>query len=454
MTTVARHGTVLVVGAGGIGGPAALALAGTDVATIRLVDPDVVDTSNLSRQILYEDADVGSAKATVAARRLEGAGPRVEGRVGRFDETSAPGLLEGVDVVIDATDGAATKDLVSALVVEAGIPLVHAAAIGSEGRVLDGPAGGRPCIACLFGYASESGEAAGDTCARVGVWPAVPGAVGALAADAAMRRLEDPRAPSGGLVVLDFASPRALVLAAQPDPACPACGAKRRRPRPVADACGVGGPSSHAAAPAGVLDLRGESCPMNLLRARRAIDRMPPGGVLEIWLGAEGMQTVPGGLTTLGHAVLDSAPRGDGLHLVVRRRGGEAGARPAPDGDAWLRRFARQIVLPDLGEEGQRRIGGARVVVAGDGDAAEAAATHLRAAGALDVVRGPGPTTGRLRIAAGPVSVDAPVRPSGPLARFEGAALADASLRAIVRGEPPTRRIAVDGAGRVSTVDS
>ena len=186
---------------------------------------------------------------------------------------------------------------------------------------------------------------------------------------------------------------------------------------------------------------------MNLLRARRAIEQTAPGEALEVWLGAEGAATVPGGLAALGHAILLSASRGDGLRVVVRRRGGEAPARPRTDGDAWLRRFARQIVLPDLGEAGQRRIGDAGVVVEGAGDAAETAAVHLRAAGVGEVTRRVGSRGGALRIDAGSASVEAQVRSAGPLARFEGASLADACLRAIVSGRPPTRRITVDDAG-------
>jgi len=196
---------------------------------------------------------------------------------------------------------------------------------------------------------------------------------------------------------------------------------------------------------------------MNLLRARRAIERTAPGEVLEIWLGAEGRETVPSGLASLGHAVLDSAARGDGLHLVVRRRSGAADPRALAYGEVWLRRFARQIVLPDLGEAGQRRIGEAHVVVEGAGDAAETAAVHLRAAGVAEVTRrlvspGGGSGGGVLRIEAEPASVEAPVRPAGPLARFEGAVLADACLRAIVSGVAPVRRIALDESGRTTTV--
>ena len=174
----AASSTVLVVGVGGIGAPCAWALADAGVASVLLVDPDVVEPSNLPRQVLFGLDDVGRPKAAAAAAHLARPGRTVEGVVTSFDATTADALLARAAVVVDATDGAATKDLVHALAVAAGKPVVHAAGLGSEGRVLDVPAGGRPCLACLFGRLA-SGDEGGDTCARYGVFPGVVGAVGA-----------------------------------------------------------------------------------------------------------------------------------------------------------------------------------------------------------------------------------------------------------------------------------
>jgi hypothetical protein len=128
---------------------------------------------------------------------------------------------------------------------------------------------------------------------------------------------------------------------------------------------------------------------MNLLRARRAVERLADEDTLEVWLGKEGAATVPDGLASSGHALLAREPRGEGLRLVVRRGAGTA-SPPAPraEGDAWLRRYARTIVLPDVGEAGQRRIGAATVLLAGRGDAAVAAAVYLAAAGVGTLVLG------------------------------------------------------------------
>ncbi len=186
------NGTVLVVGVGGLGTPCARTLADANVARLGLMDPDVVDTSNLPRQLLFDAADVGRHKAEVAAARLHRPGLVVRAIVARFDATTARDALRGIDVVVDATDGAASKDAVHGLAVAAGLPVVHAAALGSEARVFDVAAGGRPCLACLFGLLATGDDA--DTCARFGVFPGVVRAAGELAAAAALDRLAAPRA--------------------------------------------------------------------------------------------------------------------------------------------------------------------------------------------------------------------------------------------------------------------
>jgi molybdopterin/thiamine biosynthesis adenylyltransferase/TusA-related sulfurtransferase len=382
--------TALVVGVGGLGCPAAWALADAGVGRLLLVDPDVVEPSNLPRQVLFRERDVGRPKAVVAAEALARAGLDAQAVVGRFDAESGPPLAARADVLVDATDGAATKDLVGAVAVRAGTPYVHAAALGHEGRVLDVPAGGRPCLACLFG--THAGDD-GDTCAALGVMPGVVGAAGFLAARAALERLDAPDAPSLGLRVLDLAAGRAVTLAAPADPACPVCGeAARGDGVPAAGAAapaGRGAPDAPEPLPEGALDLRRETCPMNLLRARRAVERLGPEGTLEVWLGEEGAATVPDGLAGLGHALLSRERRGGALRIVVRRgAGGEAPEARPEEGDAWLRRFARQVVLPEVGEAGQRRLGAATVLVAGRGDAAVACALYLATAGVGTVVLG------------------------------------------------------------------
>ncbi len=360
---------VLIVGAGGIGCPALWGLVAAGVGRVRIVDPDVVELSNLPRQVLYTKTDVGAPKAPVAARAFPDQATQIEGVHARLDHTNADELLREIDVVIDATDGATTKDWINQLCVRVGVPLVHAAGLRSEARMLVVPVGGKPCLACLFGrLVEETGS-----CADLGVWNGVVGTIGFMAAEAALALLVEHDGPTPGYVVLDFEARRSLVLGAEPDPDCPVCARPAGiEPYPEAVACapleGV------AAAAARSLDLRAERCPMNLLRARRALADMETGGILEIELGAEGAETVPDGVRALGHTVLAAEARGEGVWLQVRAGADGEETRLT---DEQLRQYARQIVLPEVGEEGQRRLFEATV----EHTSSAVAECYLRAAG-------------------------------------------------------------------------
>jgi adenylyltransferase/sulfurtransferase len=167
---------VVILGAGGLGCPVALALRESDPALgMVIVDPDRVDRSNLSRQILYRDSDVGFFKAEVAARRVGG-----EAVVARFQEV--PEVLEHADVVLDGTDDFATRFFANDEAVRRGIPLVHGAVLGWSGQLLKVLPGTTGCLRCLF----EEPPAGGPTCAESGVFSPLCGIVGAAMARAAL----------------------------------------------------------------------------------------------------------------------------------------------------------------------------------------------------------------------------------------------------------------------------
>jgi adenylyltransferase/sulfurtransferase len=386
-TDGARSPRALVAGSGGLGCPAAWALAERPF-DVTLVDPDVVDVSNLPRQVLFTPEDVGRPKASAAAARLRACGnASVRGFHRRLDDRSADELLDGVDVLVDATDGALAKDWINHLAVVRGVPLVHAAALGAEARVLGVPAGGRPCLACLFGRLEDEGR----SCAEFGVWPAVVATAGFLAAETAAGLTRDPRARGGGYRLLDMEGGRETTLHVAPDPRCPVCGERRGAEVEAyrdGGECSVRAPVT--ASVAGALDLTEERCPMNLLRARRAVEGLPEGGEIEIALGEEGAETVPSGLAGLGHAVLDSRPHGRGLRVRVRRGAGRA----ARLDERALARFARQVVLPEVGEAGQARWSSSAVRLSGRGAALRVAAVYLATAGvgrlAIDASAEPG----------------------------------------------------------------
>jgi molybdopterin/thiamine biosynthesis adenylyltransferase len=224
---VARDGArVLAVGVGGLGCPALLALAHAGVGHVALCDDDEVDRTNLHRQILFDDADVGAPKLDAAARALAAAAPRMELVLHRTRVLpgNALALVQGADVVIEGSDNFATKFLVADACALAGVPVVHASAVRWVGTALAvGPRGG-PCYRCLFEDVPR-GDA--PNCAEAGVMGPVVGVVGAAQADLALARL-DGRPVDGTLVTFDGRTRelRRRTIPARGD--CPLCG---RAPR-------------------------------------------------------------------------------------------------------------------------------------------------------------------------------------------------------------------------------
>jgi adenylyltransferase/sulfurtransferase len=220
-------GRVLLVGAGGIGAPAALALAeaGT-VRSLAVVDDDRVELSNLHRQILFRDSDVGRPKLEAFTGAITRRAPnisieRIEGRV-RPD--SAARILRGASVVIDATDNFATRFLLADACALAGVPVVHAAAIRWRATIMTVAASGRPCYRCLFEDLPQDGA---PDCATAGVAGPVCGVAGAIAADRALRILNGDTSVYGRVVTFDGLSDRLREVPVAPRPGCPLCGEPR-----------------------------------------------------------------------------------------------------------------------------------------------------------------------------------------------------------------------------------
>ena len=207
--------TIVLLGAGGLGCPAALALAEQKLdLRLVIVDPDCVERSNLARQILYGDADLGRPKAEVAASRVGG-----EARVARFEPGTAEELLRDADVLLDGTDDSPTRFLANDEAIRRGIPLVHGAALGWMGQVVTVLPGRTACLRCLF----ETPPEAAPTCAQAGVLSPLCGLVGAAMADAAVKIVRgEPDA--GVLHRWDARRGTHRPLALKRDPACAACG--------------------------------------------------------------------------------------------------------------------------------------------------------------------------------------------------------------------------------------
>jgi adenylyltransferase/sulfurtransferase len=197
-----KQGRVLVIGAGGLGCPALLYLAAAGVGHILIVDPDRVEASNLQRQVLYSDADVGELKVDVAAQRLQALNPYVAvvAMADRFRRENALEIVRACDVVIDGSDNFATRYLVNDACVMADRPFVYGAIQGFEGQLSVFNWRGGPTYRCLFPSPPPAGLA--PNCAEAGVLGVLPGIVGTWQAGEAIKMLTGMGEPLSGKVLL------------------------------------------------------------------------------------------------------------------------------------------------------------------------------------------------------------------------------------------------------------
>ena len=214
-----------MVGAGGLGCPAALYLAAAGIGRLTLADPDKVDLTNLQRQILYRTDSVGAPKVDAARATLGAVNPEVvvvpvEKRLEGKD------LLDPVaraDVVLDCTDNFATRKAINRACVKARKPLVSGAAIRFDAQlaVFDLRSPDAPCYACLF---PEEGEVEEVQCSQMGVFAPLTGVIGALQAMEAIKLLAGiGESLNGKLVVFDAKSAEWRSVKVAKDPACPVC---------------------------------------------------------------------------------------------------------------------------------------------------------------------------------------------------------------------------------------
>jgi molybdopterin/thiamine biosynthesis adenylyltransferase len=216
--------SALVIGAGGLGGPVLLTLAASGVGRLVLLDDDVVETSNLNRQPLFGETDLGRPKAEAAAARLRRLHPgvRVEAIGLRFDAGNAAELAASVDVLVDGSDNFATKFLASDAAVAARRPLVHGGVLRYTAQLLTVVPGQTGCLRCLFEEPPAPGTV--PTCADAGVLGALAGLAGALMGAEALRVLAGERgAYAGRLVVYEARGGRTRLVPLRRRPGCPAC---------------------------------------------------------------------------------------------------------------------------------------------------------------------------------------------------------------------------------------
>lgn len=214
-----KAGSVLVIGAGGLGCPALLYLAAAGVGRIGIIDSDRVDVSNLQRQIIYTEADAGQLKVEAAARRLRALNPFIEivTHAERFTRVNALALVRGFDVILDGSDNFGTRYLVNDACVLADKPLVYGAIHAFEGQVSVFNWRGGPTYRCLFPEPPEPGTV--PNCAEGGVLGVLPGLIGTMQACETIKLLTGVGTPlAGRLWLWDALSMSTQTLVLAPDP--------------------------------------------------------------------------------------------------------------------------------------------------------------------------------------------------------------------------------------------
>ena len=241
---------ILLIGAGGLGSPAALYLAAAGVGTIGLVDFDVVDVTNLQRQVLHGTSQVGRPKLESARDRIADINPNVcvEAHETRLCSENALEILDQYDIVVDGTDNFATRYLTNDACVLLGKPNVYGSIFRFEGQASVFALPDGPCYRCLFPDPPPPGLV--PSCAEGGVLGVLPGIVGTVQATEALKLvLGVGESLSGRLLLIDALTMRFHSVRVQRDPSCPACGTHEITELIDYDAyCGV--PGAHAASPA------------------------------------------------------------------------------------------------------------------------------------------------------------------------------------------------------------
>jgi molybdopterin/thiamine biosynthesis adenylyltransferase len=229
-----RAARVLVVGAGGLGSPAILYLGAAGVGHIGIIDGDEVERSNLQRQVIHGEADLGRPKAQSAGDAVASLNPHISVRTysRRFEPGIADELLGGYDLVLDGSDSFATRRLVNEAAVRAGCPLISAALTAWEGQIsLWDPARGGPCYNCVF--PEEPAPGLVPSCAEAGVAGPLPGVMGSLMALEAVKHLTGAgQTLRGRLLLFDGLHGEARTVALEARADCPVCGGRGAAHRP------------------------------------------------------------------------------------------------------------------------------------------------------------------------------------------------------------------------------
>lgn len=225
-----KGASVLLVGLGGLGSPVGLYLAAAGVGHLGLIDFDVVEVTNLQRQVLYGTADIGRPKLGAAVARLRDVNPhvRLTTHDARLTSANALEIVRDYDLVVDGTDNFATRYLVNDACVLLGVPNVYGSIFRFEGQASVFAAPDGPCYRCLYPEPPPAGLV--PSCAEGGVLGVLPGLVGVIQATEAIKLLAGVGTPLvGRLLLVDALTMGFRTMNVQKDPACPACGTREIR---------------------------------------------------------------------------------------------------------------------------------------------------------------------------------------------------------------------------------
>ncbi len=267
-----KQARILLVGAGGLGSPAALYLAAAGVGHLSLVEFDVVELSNLQRQVLHGTKDLGRPKGESARDRLLDLNPHLSLTLHdhRLDAGNALDLVRDHDLVVDGTDNFGTRYLVNDACVLAGRPNVHASIYRFDGQASVFSAAGGPCYRCLYPSPPPPGEA--PSCAEGGVLGVLPGLLGTIQATEALKLVTGIGQPLvGRLLLVDALAMQFRTVKVPKDPACPACGTRtlrELREETVACAPAPAGDRVPEVTPAELVERLGRGEPITLLDVR------------------------------------------------------------------------------------------------------------------------------------------------------------------------------------------
>ena len=290
--------TALMIGVGGLGCPASLGLAAGGIEELILLDPDRVERSNLARQVLYTERDVGQLKVEVAKRSLQARFPTLEvhAHAVSLSEANVDRWLQRADVVLDGTDDPAVKFLINDRAQALGIPAVLGGVARFHGLVLAVCGEHGPCYRCLFEDPPSRAES--QSCSEAGVLGPLAGMVGHLQAKRALGLVAgEGTAHTGFVTTIDGLKGRI-----------------RDIPLPQATSCKIcGGVSAR-------IDITSYICPMTFVRTRLALESLEPGQLLDVVMRrGEPSRNIPKNLVEEGHVVLSEGPIDDHHYRVVVR---------------------------------------------------------------------------------------------------------------------------------------